>query len=421
MNRRRVLSSAIGLAAATALLPYASRARSGPVALADRLDALVAAGKFPGYSAAIWHDGDVTAAHGGAISMDGPAVTSDALFRIASITKLITAATALTLVEDGLIELDDPVHPVLPELAGMKVLADIAGPVDNVVDAVRPVTLRHLLTNTFGQGLIMQWPPSHPIQQAMAEAGIEAGATFFHGSYDEYMAAVASVPLVAQPGEGFFYNNSFEPAGVLIARLTGMSLGEAMNERIFRPLGMSSTMFRAPASERDRVTTLYMPDMATGEVAPLVDSSLSLDETIPFESAAAGLASTAQDLLRFGRMLLGRGELEGTRVLSEASVAEMFTDQLTAEQRASPHAAGVLGGGLTWGLGGSISLGGGEMSLPKGAFGWNGGYGTTLYVDPANNLVGVLLTNQVVMSATPAEPLIGFWKLAYEISGVEQE
>jgi CubicO group peptidase (beta-lactamase class C family) len=219
----------------------------------------------------------------------------------------------------------------------------------------------------------------------------------------------------------FFYNNSFEPVGVLIAGLTGQSLGEAMSERIFAPLGMNSTMFRVPASERARVTTLYMPDMETGEVAPLVDSSLSLDETIRFESAAAGLASTAQDLQRFGRMLLGRGELEGTRVLSEASVAEMFTDQLTAEQRNSPHAAGVLGSGLTWGLGGSISLGNGEMNLPKGAYGWNGGYGTTLFVDPANDLVGVLLTNQVIMSATPAEPLIGFWKLVYETRGVEQE
>ena len=420
MNRRHVLLSAIG-ATASALLPHMASARRTSDPLAIHLDDLVAAGQFPGYSAAIWHQGNIVAAHGGAISISGPAVTSESLFRIASITKLITTATALTLVEDGLIKLDDPVDAVLPEFAGMKVLSDIAGPIDNVVDAVRPVTLRHLLTNTFGQGLIMQWPPSYPIQQAMTEAGIAAGATFFHGSYDGYMAAAAKVPLAAQPGEGFFYNNGFEPAGVLIARLTGKSLGEAMSERIFEPLGMTSTAFRVATSERDRVATLYMPDMQTGEIAPLADSSLSLAETIPFESAAAGLASTAQDLLRFGRMLLGRGQLEGTRVLSEASVAEMFTDQLTVEQRASPHAAGVLGGGLTWGLGGSISLGGGEMNLPVGAFGWNGGYGTTLYVDPTNNLVGVLLTNQIVMSATPAEPLIGFWKLAYQISGVEQE
>lgn len=420
MNRRHILLSAVGVTT-SALLPNMAWAQRASDPLATHLDALVAAEQFLGYSAVVWHDGETTAAHGGAISIDGPAVTSDSLFRIASITKLITTATALTLVEDGLIELDNPVDAVLPELSGLKVLSDIAGPVDDVEDTVRPVTLRHLLTNTFGQGLIMQWPPSYPIQQAMSEAGIEAGTTFFHGSYDEYMAAVSRVPLAAQPGEGFFYNNGFELAGILIARLTGKSLSETMDERIFEPLGMSSTMFRVPTSERDRVTTLYMPDMQTGEVAPLADSSLSLDETIPLESAAGGLASTAQDLLLFGRMLLGRGELEGARVLSEASVVEMFTDQLTAEQRASPHAAGVLGGGLTWGLGGSVSLGGGEMNLPKGAFGWNGGYGTTLYVDPANNLVGVLLTNQVVMSATPAEPLIGFWKIAYEISGVAQE
>lgn len=420
MNRRHFLLSLIG-ATTTGSLPYMVWAESTSNPLADHLNTLVAAKKFPGYSAAIWHDGDLTAAHGGAISMHGLPVTETSLFRIASITKPITAATAMTLVEEGLIGLDDPIDEVLPELADMKVLADIAGPLENVVDAVRPVTLRHLLTNTLGQGLIMKWPPSYPIQQAMTEAGIEAGATFFHGSYDQYMAAMSKVPLAAQPGEAFFYNNSFESVGVLIARLTGKNLGLAMDERIFRPLAMTSTMFRVPASKRDSVTTLYMPNMETGEVAPLVDSSLSLDDTIPFESAAAGLVSTAQDLLRFGRMLLGRGKLEGTRVLSEASLEEMFTDQLTAEQRVSPHAAGVLGGGLTWGLGGSISLGGGEMSLPKGAFGWNGGYGTTFYVDPTNDMVGALLTNQVVMSATPAEPLIGFWKLAYQMTGTRQE
>ena len=420
MNRRNVLSSAIGLAATAALLPRAAWAQGAANALAAHLDALVDAKQFPGYAAALWHDGTVTDAHGGTLSIGGAPVTADSIFRIASITKLITTATAMTLVEEGKIGLDDPVNPMLPELADMKVIADIAGPVDNVVPVERPVTLRHLLTNTFGQGLIMRWPEDYPIQAAMAEARINTGATFFHGDYDEYMAAVASVPLAAQPGEGFFYNNSFEPAGVLIARLTGKSLGEALAERILRPLGMTSTGFIVPAAERNRVTTLYMPDMQTGAPAPFEDPSLALDETIPFESGAGGLSSTTDDLLRFGRMLLGGGELEGVRVLSQASIDEMMTDQLTAELKVSPHASGVLGTGLTWGLGGAVSLGGGELNLPKGVYGWNGGFGTSLFVDRANDLVGVLLTNQVIMSAVPAEPLIGFWKRAYEIAGVPQ-
>ena len=118
MNRRHVLLSAIG-ATASALLPHMASARRTSDPLAIHLDDLVAAGQFPGYSAAIWHQGNIVAAHGGAISISGPAVTSESLFRIASITKLITTATALTLVEDGLIKLDDPVDAVLPEFAGM--------------------------------------------------------------------------------------------------------------------------------------------------------------------------------------------------------------------------------------------------------------------------------------------------------------
>lgn len=420
MNRRHLLTSGFAFGAGLAIARPAMIMAQSPNPLAVHLDDLAAKGVFPGYAAAIWHDGETIAAHGGGQSIDGPPVTADSLFRIASITKLITTATAMTLVEEGKTGLDDPVDAILPELADMEVIADIAGPVDDVVPATRPITLRHLLTNTFGQGLIMRWPEDYPIQAAMAAAGINTGATFFHGDYDAYMAAVASVPLAAQPGEGFFYNNSFELAGVLIARLTGKSLSEAMAERILRPLGMTSTSFVVPATERSRITTLYMPDMQTGAPAPFEDPSLSLDATIPFESAAGGLASTASDLMRFGRMLLGGGQFEGTRVIEQASVDTMMTDQLTAALKASPHASGVLGSGLTWGLGGAVSLGGGELNLPAGVYGWNGGFGTSLFVDRANGLVGVLLTNQVIMSAVPAEPLIGFWKKTYEIAGVPQ-
>lgn len=419
MKRRQLLISGLAVGAGI-LLARTGVAAQSQNALAAHLDGLAAKKAFPGYAAALWHDGQSQAAHGGTLSVDGPAVSADSLFRVASLTKPITAATALSMVEDGLIGLDDSVESVLPELAGMMVVADIAGPVENVVKAERPLTLRHLLTNTSGLGLIMQWPPTYPLQQATADAGIAPGATFFTGSHDDYVAAVAKVPLAAQPGEGFFYGSSFDLAGVLIARLAGKSLADAVTERILAPLGMTSTFFVVPESERSRIATLYIPDMESGAVGTLEDPSLALDESIAFQSAAGGLASTAGDLLRFGRMLLGRGELEGTRVLSEASVEAMFTDQLTDAQRASPHAAGVLGGGLTWGLGGAVSLGGGEMNLPAGSFGWNGGYGTSLWVDPANNLTGVLLTNQVVMSALPAEPLIGFWKLAYQTAGIDQ-
>ena len=188
----------------------------------------------------------------------GEPMRRDTIFRIASVTKPIMAAAAMILVEECVLRLDDPVDELLPELADRQVLRTLDSPLDDTVPANRPITLRDLLTFRLGLRAVFAPPGTYPIQQAMEEAGSSPmcrGGSCRRFRPMSSCRRYGSLPLLHQPGERWLYNTGSDILGVLIARATGMSLGEFLQERIFAPLGMKDTAFSVPADKLDRLPT----------------------------------------------------------------------------------------------------------------------------------------------------------------------
>jgi CubicO group peptidase (beta-lactamase class C family) len=339
----------------------------------------------------------------------------DTIFRVASVTKPIVAAAAMILVEECALRLDEPVEPWLPELADRRVLRAIDGPLDDTVPSNRSITLRDLLTFRLGIGAVMVFPPRYPIQRAMAEAGVAPGPTLPAHPPDELMKRFGSLPLVHQPGERWLYNSGSDILGVLISRVAGTSLEEFLRERIFAPLGMSDTSFSVPASKLDRLASSYWPNLATGlfEVFDGVDDSRWASPPV-FESGAGGLVSTVDDLLAFGQMMLERGKHGNQRILSRRSVELMTTDHITPEQKAVSGFFPGFWDDHGWGFGVSIVTRRDDLAATPGRYGWDGGYGTSWYVDPKEELVGILMTQCVWDSPSSPGVLLDFWTSAYQ-------
>lgn len=382
-------------------------APSGPQPLADALRPHVESGRVPGLVAVVaGADGEDVAVLGDQ-TLGGPPMTRRSLFRIASITKPIVAAAAMALVERGLFELDEPVGRLLPELAAPQVLRSPTGPVDDTVPAVRPITVRHLLTFTAGLG----FPPDFSLPfVALLTERLQEGPPDPQGrpDPDTWMERVATMPLLHQPGEGWAYNTGSDLLGVLLARAAGRPLPDVLTETVFEPLGMVDTGFWVPEGERSRLTSLYRRAGGAGGLE-LVDGPDGAWSSPPaFPSGAGGLVSTVDDWLAFGRMLLNQGEGPGgQRVLSAASVTAMTTNALDDAQR---EAGGLFLDGQGWGFGGGVDIAPVERWQEPGRYGWVGGTGTTAYVAFASGRVTVLLT-QVMMAGPTALPVMeAFWE-----------
>jgi CubicO group peptidase (beta-lactamase class C family) len=338
----------------------------------------------------------------------------DTIFRIASVTKPIVAAAAMILVEECTLRLDEPVDGLLPELADRRVLRAISSPLDDTVPANRPITLRDLLTFRLGIGAVMVFPPRYPVQQAMAEAGVAPGPTLPSHAPDELMKRFGSLPLVHQPGEQWLYNSGSDILGVLISRAAGTSLEEFLRERIFAPLGMNDTGFSVPEIKLDRLASSYWTNFATGEfeVFDGVDDSRWARPPV-FESGSGGLVSTVDDLLAFGQMMLKGGKHGNERILSRPSVEVMTTDHITPEQKAVSDFFPDFWDSHGWGFGVSIVTRRDDLAANPGTYGWDGGYGTSWYVDPKEELIGILMTQRVWDSPSPPGVLSDFWTSAY--------
>ncbi|MDA0183549.1 beta-lactamase family protein [Solirubrobacter phytolaccae] len=339
-------------------------------------DGGVADERFPGYVGAVRVRGhvEIHAAGRTAVEADSAPMTAGTQFRIASITKPMGGALLLGLVEDGLIGLDDEVARWAPELASPRVLRDPDGPLDDTVAAVRPVTVRHLVTLTSGWGVGLK---PNPLQAAMIERDVFPSAMGHACTGDEFLERVGSLPLVFQPGEGWRYETSFNLLGLVLERALGKTVGELLAERVFGPLGMTDTAF---AGDPARLAAAYRPKRAGLELTDPPDGKFARPPG--FEQLSGGLVSTAGDVLRF-YSAIADGEL-----LSDASRAAMTTNALTPQQRASAPEV-FLAPGSTWGLGTGIIE-------ATGAWGWSGGTGTTAAVDPAHDTVAVLLTQRAM-------------------------
>jgi CubicO group peptidase (beta-lactamase class C family) len=345
----------------------------------------------------------------------GMPIRRDTIFRIASMTKPVTAAAAMILVEEAKLRLDEPVDRWLPELADRRVLRRIDGPLDEAVPANRPITLRDLLTFRLGFGAVMAPPDRYPIQAAMAEAGLAPGPEPSSLTPDAWMQRLGGLPLMHQPGEQWMYHTGSDILGVLIARAAGMSLEDFLQTRIFAPLGMEDTAFSVPEGKLDRLATCYRTEAETGRLAVFDEARGGRWAHPPaFPSGGGGLVSTADDFLAFGRMMLHRGRHGAERLLARPTVELMTTDQLTPAQKAvSPFVPGFwdLRG---WGFGLSVITRRDDVAWSPGSFGWDGGFGTSCYSDPHEDMVGILLIQRMMTSPVPGDLYTDFWTLAYQ-------
>lgn len=372
--------------------------------LHDLLQSAVDDGSIPGAVALVARGDDLEVAVAGTAEVDAPTpMARDSIFRIASLTKPITSALALLLIEEGRIDAEDPIGRWLPELAHPQVVRRPDGPLDDLVPARRPITVADLLTSRAGWGFPddFTWPA--------------IGALFERGSQrytrdpqkvpaaDEWLKNLGEVPLVFQPGERWLYNTCSDILGALLARAADTTLPELMAERIFDPLGMTDTGFAAPADQLDRFTAYYLSDEGG---LTLADPRAGQWSSLPaFPSGGGGLVSTVDDYYAFARTLMPGGP----SLLSPQSLDVMLTDHLTAAQRAASR---LFLEGQGWGSGGSVDVAAIEPWNVVGRYGWTGGTGTSAHVIPATGTVAILLTQVGMTSPTPVPLQTAFWTYA---------
>jgi CubicO group peptidase (beta-lactamase class C family) len=366
----------------------------------DRFSAAAAAHvgdeTVPGLVALVARGDQVHAEALGSLSAGGPAVQHDSLFRIASTTKPVTGAATLALVRDGLLDLDEPVGRLLPELASPRVLRRMDGPLDDTVAARRPITVRDLLTFTFGFGLTTEmfggerpWPVV-AAADALHLSTIGPPNPAEQPGPDTWIAGLGSLPLLAQPGERWFYNTGASVLGVLLERAAGQPFADVLRTRLFEPLGMRDTGFWT--DDASRLGSAFRSAPGGGlEVWDKPGGMWSGPRA--FCDGAAGLVSTADDLLAFSRMLL-RG---GDGLLPPDLVAAMTSDQLTPAQKAHGGLGPDFFTGVSWGFCTSVVTAGPRA----GAYGWAGGFGTTWLADPARDLTVIVLTQRMFDSPRP--------------------
>ncbi len=377
--------------------------------------------EVPGLVALVSHRDDVQVEALGAMSFPTescvrPApMKRDAIFRIASITKVVTAVAAMILVEDCKLRLDDPIDPWLPELANRRVLKSLSSEIDDTVPALRAITVRDLLTYRMGFGSVMAPRDTYPIQKFIREYRIGGDGPLLPSktpSLDEWLRSLGSLPLMAQPGERWMYHVSGDVLGALIARVSGQSLGAFMRERIFEPLGMKDTAFHVPPEKVDRLPAFYFFNRKTNKLDFFDDpANNAWAAEPPLESGGGGLVSTIDDYFAFSRMMLNKGRYGREQILSRATVELMTSDQLTPQQRADSEI--FFGAHSSWGLGMAVDIGRGEIFQTPGRYGWTGGFGTTAYVDPVKEVIGILFTQRMMDSPEPPRVFDDFWTLAY--------
>lgn len=353
----------------------------------------VAPDRIPGLVALVSSRDQVHVETHGSLSIGGDPVRRDSLFRIASTTKPVTGALTMALVDDGVIALGDPVEKWLPELADRRVLRSYDGPLDDTVPAERPITVRDLLTFTFGFGMVVEMFTAEETWPVVRKANELHLGTLGPPSPDEqpdpdtWMAGLGALPLLAQPGERWMYNTGALVLGILAARATGTPFADLLRRRVCDPLGMQDTSFWI--DDTSRLATGYAPspdglrvwDPPAGQWA----------RRPAFCDGAAGLLSTVDDLLAFARMFLHGG----AGVLSADAVAQMTRDQLSAGQKEGTAEAFLHG--RSWGLAQSVVTEGPRA----GAFGWDGGLGTSWLVDPVRDLVVIVLTQRMWDTSQP--------------------
>ena len=345
-----------------------------------------------GFVSAVWRRGELALldAYGKRSIENNTPMQTDSLFRIASMSKPLTSTLTMQLIEEGRIGLDDSVDRWLPELANRKVLRRPDGPLSDVYDAPRAISVRDLLTHR--AGLIYGFFSTGPLAQAY-NAALPADYILSIGP-DEFMRRLQPLPLATAPGEHMVYSVATDVLGVLCERVLRKPFADALKERVIDPLGMRDTAFYAPPEKRARLADLYSADPTSPSGLKLETIAYGPPSPPAFSSGGGGLVSSATDYLQFIRMQLGDGAIGRTRILKPETVRLMRTDQLTPTQHGEPF----LGRPGYWertgfALGLSVKTApGGPLSGNLGAFSWPGAFGTWWQADPVENMATIFLT-----------------------------
>jgi CubicO group peptidase (beta-lactamase class C family) len=348
--------------------------------LGDTLQSHVDGGRIPGAIAVVGLGGQVefSAATGRLDANAGTPMREDAIFRIYSMTKPIVSLAALMLVEEGRLQLVDPVAAWLPEFASQQVAVEDGGSLR--LEPVRtPATVQDLLRHT--AGLTYEFLGESAVQRRYREADLASRSR----SNAEFARTIAALPLAHQPGTRWEYSRATDVLGALLEVAAGESLQQFLHRRIFEPLGMRDTAFSVPQAQWHRIAQPLARDPDSGAAVTLLDAT-----TAPaFESGGGGLLSTRDDYLRFMRLLQGRGTVEGARLVSRKTIEWMTADHLGG----LPAAGDLLPPGHGFGLGLAVRTAAGLAPYPgsAGQYFWSGIGGTFFFVDPAEDLFALLL------------------------------
>jgi CubicO group peptidase (beta-lactamase class C family) len=380
----------------------------GLAKLRTDLEAHVAEGQPPGLVALVSRGGETHVLPAGTMAIGGPPIPRNAIFRIASMTKPITAVAAMMLVEEGKLRLDEPIEGLAPELADRRVLKRMDGPLDDTVAAHRPITLEDVLSFRLGWGV--DFNPEAPFVKAVGDLpGFGMPNPAWPGDDDAFLQGLGRLPLQAQPGERWLYTLGANVLGVLVARAAGRPLDVVFQKRIFEPLGMSDTGFFVPAGEQARLITGYANQ--NGKLAPFEPWNGLYTKRPRFPAGDSGLVSTADDYGAFARFLLSGTAPGGQRLLKAETLTAMTANRLTPKQMKDGEM--ILGLGRGWGLGLGVQVTANSCGVQPGAYGWDGGFGTSWFNDPAKGLTAILLTQRVFDSPDPPPVHKDFWQGAY--------
>jgi len=364
----------------------------------------VEAGNIVGAATRVWRDGALV--HSADLGLRDPdqrlPVEPGTIYRIASMSKPVTALAALILMEAGRFALADPITVIAPEFADMRVLRSSTGPLDETDPAIRQITFEDLLTHRSG----LTYGDFQPGPIAAAYRDALGGDLDSHVAPDDWIAGLARLPLIAQPGAAFNYSASSDLLGLLLARMEGVSLGEVLRRTIFDPLGMKDTGFDVPAEKRSRRAANCGFDASGKSIslaAPPGGAALAeRPDDMAFESGGQGLWSTADDYLKFARLFVGGGSVDGVRLLSEQTMALMMTNHLDDAQRASGSMFGMpLFSAHGFSLGLAVVADADQAAVTRckggvGTVGWPGAYGGWWQADPTNGSVMVFLTHNMM-------------------------
>jgi CubicO group peptidase (beta-lactamase class C family) len=362
-----------------------------------RLDAymagVVAQGRVAGMTTLLARHGKVVAfkTYGKKSLETGAPMTQDTIFRIYSMTKPVTGVAMMILFEEGKWRLDDPVTRYVPEFKTLKVMTGTDGNGNPILeDMKRPPTMREIMSHTAGFGYGLQ--DEHPVDKLYREKGVLRS-----DGLKDMIDRTATIPLIYQPGTSWRYSSSVDIQGAIVERLTGQTLGQFMEQRIFRPLKMNDTAFYVPAPKAGRLAALYGTNKETKKIelaTKIFDNDLPTYLQPPaMESGGGGLVSTTMDYARFAQMLANKGELDGVRILAPATVELMDTNAIPRDVLVNSNGTTGLRFNEAVGFGLDVMV----VNDPrragslegKNSFSWGGAAGTWFWIDPTNDLIFV--------------------------------